>query len=123
MSNPASGPLDCPSAQAGAKDARVYGVLTGTPDAPRVGYLTETQPVSEKLLALSGPAKPTAILRIAAPCEMSGCKHFKGNACTLAQRIVEGLGPSSTLCHLARFVQPAAGSVKKAGTLASVARK
>ncbi len=48
-------------------------------------YLTETQPFSEKLLALSGPAKPITILRIAAPCEMSGCKHFKGDACTLAQ--------------------------------------
>jgi hypothetical protein len=58
-----------------------------------VGYLTETQPVSEKLLALSGPAKPTTIFRIAAACETSGCKHFKGNECTLAQRIVEGLAP------------------------------
>ena len=93
MSNLASRPLDCPSAQAGAKDARVYGVLTGTPDPPRVGYLTETQPVSEKLLALSGPAKPTTIFRIAAACETSGCKHFKGNECTLAHRIVEGLAP------------------------------
>ena len=54
MSNPDSRPFDCPSAQAGAEDARVYGVLTGTPDAPRVGYLTETQPVSEELLATSG---------------------------------------------------------------------
>jgi hypothetical protein len=58
-----------------------------------VGYLTETQPVSEKLLALSGPAKPTEVFRIAAPCAMSGCKHFKENACTLVQRIVEGLAP------------------------------
>src|SRR5262249_1778350 len=49
MSNPDSRPLDCPSAQAGASDARVYGVRAGTPDAPRVGYLTETLPVSEKL--------------------------------------------------------------------------
>ena len=93
MSNPDSRPLDCPSAQAGAKDARVYGVRTGTPDAPRVGYLTETLPVSEKLLALSGPAKATEVFRIAAPCAMSGCKHFKDNACALVQRIVEGLAP------------------------------
>jgi hypothetical protein len=53
--------------------------------------LTETLPVSEKLLARSGPAKPTEIFRIAAPCAMTGCKHFEGNACKLAQRIVEGL--------------------------------
>ena len=93
MSNLDSRPLDCPSAQAGADDARVYGVLAGTPDAPRVGYLTETLPVSEKLLALSGPAKPTEVFRIAAPCETNGCRHFKENACTLVQRIVEGLAP------------------------------
>jgi hypothetical protein len=89
----ASETLDCPSAQAGAKDARIYGVRTGTSDAPRIGYLTETQAVSEKLLALSGPAKPTEVFRIAAPCAMTGCKHFEGNACKLAQRIVEGLAP------------------------------
>jgi hypothetical protein len=93
MSNPDSQPLDCPSAQAGAEDARVYGVRIGTPDAPRVAYLTETQPVSEKLLVLSGSAKPTEVFRIAASCATSGCRHFNGNACTLAQRIVEGLAP------------------------------
>jgi hypothetical protein len=93
MSNPTSQPLDCPSAQAGAEDARVFGVLTGTSDAPRVGYLTATQPVSDDLLALAAPAKPTAVFRIAARCETNGCKHFQGNACTLAQRIVEGLAP------------------------------
>ena len=93
MSNEASRPLDCPSAQAGAQDARVFGVLTGTPDALRVGYLTETQPVSNELVALAAPAKPSEIFRIAGRCETSGCKHFKGNNCTLAQRIVEGLKP------------------------------
>jgi len=93
MCKPAFPPIDCPSAQAGAKGARIYGMLTGAPDARRVGYLTETLPVSEKLVALAGPAKPTELFRIAAPCAMSGCKHFKDNACTLAQRIVEGLAP------------------------------
>src|SRR5581483_1348292 len=93
MSNPDSRPLDCPSAQAGAAGARVYGVRTGAADAPRVGYLTETLPVTDKLLALSGSAKATEVFRIAAPCATTGCKHFKENACTLAQRIVEGLAP------------------------------
>jgi hypothetical protein len=93
MSRLASQPIDCPSAQADVKGARIYGMLAGAPDARRVGYLTETQPVSEKLLALSGPAKPSELFRIAAPCAMGGCKHFKSNACTLAQRIIEGLAP------------------------------
>ena len=65
--------------------------MTGTPEAHRVGYLTEALPVSEELLALSGPAKPTQLFRIAAPCAGGGCKHFKDNACSLAKRIVEGV--------------------------------
>jgi hypothetical protein len=93
MPRMSSQPIDCPSAQADAKGARVYGMLTGAPETRRVGYLTETQPVSEKLLALAGPAKPTELFRIAAPCAMSGCKHFKGDSCTLAQRIVESMAP------------------------------
>ena len=83
--------IDCPSAQATTEGARVFGVMTGTPEAPRVGYLTETLPMSEKLLTVAAPAKPTQLFRIAAPCANGGCKHFKGNACTLAQRIVEGV--------------------------------
>lgn len=87
--------IDCPSAQATADGARVFGVLTGTPEAHRVGYLTETLPVSEKLLALAGPVKPTQLFRIAAPCAgaSGGCKHFKSNACSLAERIVAGISP------------------------------
>jgi hypothetical protein len=84
-------PIDCPSAPATADGARIFGVMTGTPDAHRVGYLSEALPVSEKLLALAGPAKPTQLFRIAAPCANGGCKHFQGNTCTLAQRIVEGV--------------------------------
>lgn len=80
--------IDCPSAQATADGARVFGVITGTPETHRVGYLTEIVPVSEKLLALAGAAKPTQLFRIAAPCANGGCKHFKSNACSLAKRIV-----------------------------------
>jgi len=91
MSKESSKQIDCPSAQATEDGARIFGVMTGTPEAHRVGYLTEALPVSEKLLALAGPAKPTQLFRIAAPCANGGCKHFKGNTCSLAQRIVEGV--------------------------------
>jgi len=91
MSEGSSKQIDCPSAQATADGARIFGVMTGTPEAHRVGYLTEIVPASEKILALSGSAKPTQLFRIAAPCTNGACKHFKGNACSLAQRIVEGV--------------------------------
>jgi hypothetical protein len=83
--------IDCPSAQPTVEGARIFGVMTGTPEAARVGYLSESVPVSDKLLALSGEAKPTQLFRIAAPCANGGCKHFQSNICTLAQRIVEGV--------------------------------
>ena len=89
MSKDSSRELDCPSAPASAEGARIFGVMTGTPEAHRVGYLTEALPVTVLLLALSGPVKPTELFRIAAPCAASGCKHFKANSCSLAQRIVE----------------------------------
>jgi hypothetical protein len=91
MSKESRKQIDCPSAQASAEGARIFGMMTGAPDARRVGYLTEAQPVSEKLLSLAGPAKPTQLFRIAAPCANGGCKHFKDRACSLAQRIVEGV--------------------------------
>ncbi len=82
--------IDCPSAQATEQGARVFGVMTGTAETPRVGYLSEIVPLSDKLLALAGEAKPTQLFRIAAPCANGGCKHFKSNACSLAERIVAG---------------------------------
>jgi hypothetical protein len=83
--------IDCPSSPANAEGARIFGVTTGTPEAHRVGYLTKTVPLSEKMLALAGPAKPEEMFRIAAPCAGGSCKHFKDNNCSLAKRIVEGV--------------------------------
>ncbi len=79
--------IDCPSSQATDEGARIFGVITGTPEQHRVGYLTETVPISEQVLALAGDAKPTELFRIAAPCAgaSGGCKHFKGNTCSLAK--------------------------------------
>jgi hypothetical protein len=91
MSRESSKPIDCPSSPVTAEGARIFGVIAGTPERPRVGYLTEVQPVSEKLLALAGPAKPTQVFRIAAPCANGGCQHFRDNTCSLAKRIVEGV--------------------------------
>jgi hypothetical protein len=91
MSEGSSKRIDCPSAQATADGARIFGVMTGTPESYRVGYLTDTLPVSEKYVALAGSAKPTQLFRIASTCAEGGCKHFKSNACSLAQRIVESI--------------------------------
>jgi hypothetical protein len=84
--------IDCPSAPPGRRTSRIFGVMTGPPEARRVGYLTETVEPTPDLLAMSGAAKPTELFRIAAPCAKSACIHFNGS-CTLAQRIVASLAP------------------------------
>jgi hypothetical protein len=90
----------CPSAQPDMQGSLAFGVVGGTVDEPRLSYLAEPQPVTEELLALSKPAKPTEVFRFAAPCAASGCKHFDGSDCRLAARttrmipaVVEKLPP------------------------------
>lgn len=87
--------LLCPSAQPRMAESVVFGVVTGTAQKRRIGYLTEPQPASDEVLALAGPVKPTEVFRIAAPCAESACAHFDGANCRLAQRIVQNLPVAS----------------------------
>jgi len=80
----------CPSAQPDMRDARVLGVIGGTPGSPMVNYLNEPVPVSEEVLALAGTDRhPADVMRFAARCEESKCCHFDGTNCNLATRIVQ----------------------------------
>jgi hypothetical protein len=85
----------CPSARPEMEGSHVFGVITGPVENRRVGYLTEPQPATDDVLALSRPVAPTEIFRIAAPCAEKACKHFDGIDCRLAQRIVEHLPVAS----------------------------
>ncbi len=79
----------CPSAEPEMAGSMVLGVVEGTVDEPRVGYLAEPLPVTDRVLALSRPVEPTEIFRFAAPCANSACQHFDGSHCLLATRIVQ----------------------------------
>ncbi len=79
----------CPSAQPEMEGSVVFGVVGGTAEEPRLAYLTEPQPVTPAVLALSDPVKPTEIFRFAAPCAGSRCMHFDGSKCRLATKTVE----------------------------------
>ncbi len=81
--------LMCPSAQPEMANAVVLGVRGDDPDAPLLRYLETPAPVSGELLALTHPVPSTEIFRIAARCEESACRHFDGNSCNLATRIVQ----------------------------------
>jgi hypothetical protein len=55
-----------------------------------VAYLNEPVAMGEEeMAALTAPAHPADVLRIAARCEESACKHFDGRECNLATRIVQ----------------------------------
>ena len=97
--------LFCPSAQPNMEDARVLGVVGGTPEAPALAYLNERLAVSDELLASTAPAKPTQVFRFAARCEESKCCHFDGAKCNLATRIVQIL-PAVTEALPACLIRP-----------------
>ena len=81
--------LLCPSAQPDMKNSRLLGVVGGSAKDPRIAYLEESQPVTNEILAMAGPLKPTEIFRFAAECETSACAHFNGTSCQLATRLVQ----------------------------------
>jgi hypothetical protein len=89
--------LLCPSAAAEPGRSVVFGIAGATPHAGEggasVAYLSQTMPVPEDVAALTAPVPPNAVLRTAAPCAGSGCRHFSGHNCTLIERIAAALDP------------------------------
>ena len=81
--------LMCPSAQPEMEGSRVLGVVGGTSEAPELAYLNQYLPVTEELIAMTHPAKPTQVMRFAAPCQEKACCHFDGTNCNLVTRIVQ----------------------------------
>ena len=82
-------PLLCPSAPPDKTDGVAFGVVQGTADEPRLRHLAEPQPVTDELLHLAAPARPTEVFRFAAPCAGSSCQHFDGSSCRLVSRVVK----------------------------------
>lgn len=89
MENKHSGPVLCPSAQPWMAGSMAFGVIGGSPEEPRVRWIEKPVPLTEDLLALTGPVPPTQVLRIAAPCQENACCHFAGTDCRLATKLVQ----------------------------------
>jgi hypothetical protein len=83
----------CPSAQPDMRDALVFGIINGTPTAPRVAYLRRDAVVPLADLPDLRGLEPGHVFRIAATCEQSGCVHFESSQCALARRIAAQLQP------------------------------
>lgn len=84
-------PLSCPSAQPDMVDARVFGVVAGTAEEPRVAYLKADAAVTDEMLEGLGDLQPTQVFRYAARCEESRCAQFDKGCCSLGKRIAEML--------------------------------
>jgi hypothetical protein len=74
-------------------EARVFGIVTGTPDGPRVAYLKSSAVVTPDVQEGIGEIEPTRVFRYAARCEESRCAHHDGDRCALGARIAAMLAP------------------------------
>lgn len=83
--------LSCPSAQPDMAQARVFGVVAGTPDRPQVAYLKAEAQVDAAMLAGLGEVDPTRVFRFAGACENGRCAQFDGGRCGLGGRILSML--------------------------------
>jgi hypothetical protein len=81
----------CPSAQPDMEGAQVFGVLSGTADAPRVAYLKKEASIDMASLADVGPLALTEVFRFAGRCEEGRCSQYKNGRCSLGQRLVDGI--------------------------------
>ncbi|MDK2123985.1 nitrogen fixation protein [Parachitinimonas caeni] len=83
-------PLMCPSSPWDTPDGKVFGIVAGTVEKPEVHYLKETLDATPELVAKLNGEDPGEVLRVAAPCAKTACKHHDGEAhqCTLVSRIV-----------------------------------
>jgi len=90
-----AGPPLCPSAHTSAPGARLFGVQVRTERGDRqLAYLTETHPITEKVMELAGSAPPHEVLRVAAHCIEGKCPHWNGEGCRLATRVATMLPPA-----------------------------
>ena len=83
--------LECPSAQPDMDGARVFGLIGGTVEQPRIQYLKKSAIVTEPLASKLDSIDPTKVFRYAVTCEQSRCQHFSEGQCSLAHRVAQQL--------------------------------
>ena len=86
--------LKCPSARPEMEGAQLLGVLQPDGGGRRMAYVAGHVPMSGEIAAAAAPLPPTTVMRFAAPCATSACRHFEGGSCRLAGRVVERMAPA-----------------------------
>ncbi len=95
--------LSCPSAPPDSPRAVAFGVIDHTKSPPEARYLEEVVPVTEELLQLAEPLKPTEVFRFGGDCQTSRCSHWSGEHCNLVERIVDLVPVASLLAPSCRL--------------------
>lgn len=75
------------------EDARVFAVVAGTAETPRIAYLKADAVVTPEVSERIGDLHPTQVFRYAARCDESRCTHHDGARCALGARIATMLAP------------------------------
>jgi hypothetical protein len=85
--------LSCRSAQPDMAGVRVFGIIGGSVEPPRVEYLKESAAIDASVFDKLANVQPTHVFRFSAKCEEYRCAHYNGRRCILGQRIVDKLDP------------------------------
>jgi hypothetical protein len=83
-----SSPVLCPSAPAAMAGSVVLGVIREIDGRRFVHHIAEPPAVTSEILALAQGAPLAEVFRFAAPCQATRCRHFEGNECRLAAKLV-----------------------------------
>jgi hypothetical protein len=81
----------CPSARSDWEGSKIFGVVGGEVESPKVNYFKQARSPIESIDKLNGRVTPEEVFRIAAPCAEKSCQHFDGQDCRLVMRVVEKL--------------------------------
>lgn len=109
MGTEAISPYSCPSAQPDMREARVFGLLSGTAAEPRVAYLKQEAVIPAADVPPTPGLEPIEVFRFAARCEEGRCAQYADGRCSLGQRLVAGVDavvdtlPSCTIRNTCRW--------------------
>lgn len=79
--------LSCPSAQPDMRDARPFGVISGTAEETRITFFKKDALAAFDWRAQFSTSDATRLFRFGARCEEGACGHFGDGACSLGRRV------------------------------------
>ena len=98
--------LLCPSAQADLPGAIVFAARNNVNDEKEcLRYFPKPVAVTEELISIGPPQIISQVVRIAAICQQSACKHYDSRKCRLVTTVVNVLTETNSIprCSIRSF--------------------